>query len=135
MQTAGCTGVCRVVIADDNPTFRSVLRHLVEKSYQVVAEAEDGQAAVELAEEFLPDLILLDISMPFLSGFEAAQCILNRLPEVRIIFVSSYADPSYVEKAFQIGARGYVFKGSERHQLHRALEAVIEGRIFRPCLS
>lgn len=104
---------------------------------EVVAEADNGQVALHLVGQYHPDIVLLDISMPLLNGFEAARCIKNQLPDVRIIFVGShsdpaYSDPAYVEQAFQTGAQGYVHKSSAVWQLPRAIENVMNGRTFRP---
>jgi two-component system, NarL family, nitrate/nitrite response regulator NarL len=98
----------------------------------VVAEAENGLIALRLAEKLHPDIVLLDISMPVLNGFEAAQMIKKYVPDVRIIIVSSHSDPAYVEQAFQLGAQAYVYKLSAVWQLPRAIGDVISGLTFRP---
>jgi two-component system, NarL family, nitrate/nitrite response regulator NarL len=85
-----------------------------------------------LAEELRPDVVLLDISMPVMTGIEAARVIRERLPEVRVIIVSNYTSAAYVDETFKIGIHGYVLKGSAALQLPTAIKHTLEGRIFRP---
>ena len=132
MQTAIPQKDLRAIIAEDDAALRCTLRQIVETRCEVIAEAENGQVAVELAGALNPDIVLLDISMPILNGFEASQRIRNQLPHVRIVIVSSHSDPAYVEQAFRSGAQGYVFKGSAIVQLVEAIQDVINGRTFRP---
>jgi DNA-binding NarL/FixJ family response regulator len=120
----------RVLIVDDHENIRQTLRRLVYGG-EVVGEAGNGQEAVEAAERLQPDLVLLDIAMPVMNGFAAAQLLRERVPEARIIFVSSYLDPAYVEEAFRLGAHGYVLKRAATTELTTAIEEVLAGRTFR----
>lgn len=122
----------RVVIAEYNAIFRYTVRIIIKGECEVVGEAADGAAAVELADKLRPDVILLDISMPVMTGMEAARLIRERLPDLRVIMVSNHRRPAYIEEAFRIGAHGYVFKGSASFQLPKAIQDAIEGRAFRP---
>jgi DNA-binding NarL/FixJ family response regulator len=122
----------RVIIVDDNEPFRQCLRSITEScGAEVVAEAEDGQMGVDTAERVQPDLVLLDVTMPVMSGFVAAQRMRERLPSVQIIFVSQHQDRLYADKAFESGADGYVLKRSAATDLAAALEAVLSHRTFR----
>ena len=121
----------RAIIADDDPMFRYALSAMLEESCEVIAEAENGLAAIQAAEALHPDLVFLDISMPVLNGFQAAVQFRRDLPSVRIIFVSSHSDKAYVEQAFLSGAQAYVIKGSAVFQISEAIQAVMEGRMFR----
>jgi two-component system nitrate/nitrite response regulator NarL len=103
----------------------------VQQFCEVIAEADDGLAALQAAEVLRPDLVFLDISMPVLNGFQAAVRFQRNLPTVRIIFVSNHSDRAYVEKAFESGAEGYVLKGSAVFQISQAIEAVMGGGTFR----
>jgi DNA-binding NarL/FixJ family response regulator len=132
MQTAIPQKDLRAIIAEDDAAVRYTLRQIVETRCEVIAEAENGQVAVELAGALNPDIVLLDISMPILNGFEAARRIRNNLPHVSVIIVSSHSDPAYVEQAFRSGAGGYVFKGSAAVQLVEAIQHVSNGRTFHP---
>jgi YesN/AraC family two-component response regulator len=101
----------RIVIADDDALLRSTIRRLLERyGHQVVGEAYDGATAIEIAENVKPDLILLDVSMPVMDGFEAARVVKERMPEVRLIFVSGHSDPHHHEEAVRLGASDYIPK-------------------------
>lgn len=118
-----------MLIADDHAQMRYVLRQMVE-GWEVVGEAENGQQAVAAAEKLLPDLILLDVSMPVMNGFEAARLLRKRLPDLQIIFISAHVDRAYADEAFQIGAQGYVVKRALATELAEALRAVQANQTF-----
>jgi DNA-binding NarL/FixJ family response regulator len=120
----------RAIIADDDPIFRYALRAIVQETCEVVAEAENGQAAIDAGEALHPDVVFLDISMPVLDGFQAAVQFRRNLPSIRIIIVTSYSHKAYVEQAFLCGAQAYVVKGSAVFQVPDAIRAVMEGRTF-----
>ena len=122
----------RVVVADDDAVLRYTVKLIIEKKCEVVGEAADGAAAVELAEELRPDVVLLDISMPAMTGLEAARLIRERLPDVRVIIVSNHTTPEYIEEALRIGAHGYVVKGSATFQLPNAIQHALNSKVFRP---
>jgi DNA-binding NarL/FixJ family response regulator len=120
-----------VLIAEDDPVIREALRQQLDKHYDVVAAVGDGQEAVETVGKHRPDVALLDISMPVMNGLDAARQISAAAPEVKIIFVTSHAEPAYVEEAFHRGASGYVLKG-RMAELFEAIGAVLNGRTYRP---
>lgn len=121
----------RVIIVDDNKPFRQCLRSITEScGAEVVAEAENGQSGVDTAERIRPDLVLLDVTMPVMSGFAVAKRLRERLPLIRIIFVSQHQDRLYANKAFESGANGYVVKRAAATDLVAAIEAVVSHRIF-----
>ena len=95
----------RVIIVDDNEPFRQCLRSITESwGAQVLAEAEDGQTGIDTAERIQPDLVLLDVSMPVMGGFAAAKRLRERMPAVRIIFVSHHQERLYERKPLKAAA-------------------------------
>ena len=122
----------RIMIADDHPLVRSGLRALLERDgeFQVIAEAADGYEAIDLAVLHKPDVILLDVGMPRLSGPDAAQSISQKLPAVRIVMLSMHSDESYVLRALKAGARGYLLKASPEADVIAAIRAVASGNAY-----
>lgn len=120
-----------VLIADDYAAFRSFLRRkLGEKGFRSIVEAEDGLEAVAKAAELQPDLVLLDIAMPKLSGIEAAARIHLLAPQSKVLFVSLNTDSDIVQSALSDGARGYVLKSRIERELLPAIEAALQGKRF-----
>jgi PAS domain S-box-containing protein len=127
----GRTSGPRFLVADDHETMRYMLRRFLEPDYPVVAEAANGREAIEAAEHLRPDIAVLDISMPVMSGFEAARVLRERMPEIRIIFASQHTEAHYVEEAFRLGAHGYVSKKAASTELPEAVRVVLAGGVFR----
>jgi two-component system, NarL family, response regulator NreC len=122
----------RIMIADDHPLVRSGLRALLERDgeFQVIAEAADGYEAIDLAVLHKPDVILLDVGMPRLSGPDAAQSISQKLPAARIVMLSMHSDEGYVLRALKAGARGYLLKASPEADVIAAIRAVAAGNAY-----
>ncbi len=119
----------RAVVADDHPVFRQGLRVLLEDlGVDVVAEAPDGTAAVEVALRERPDVVLMDVQMPGLSGIEATRQLVEAWPEARVLVLTMVADDEAVFAAVQAGALGYLLKGAGQAEIGRALEAVAAGQ-------
>jgi len=112
--------------------MRRGLRLLLERQpeFEVVGEAADGRQAVEGMEATKPDVAILDIAMPNMSGIEAAQRIRALLPQAAIIILSMHSDESYVLRALKAGAKGYLLKDSAENDLIEAIKAVSEGKAF-----
>lgn len=120
-----------VLIADDYAAFRSFLRSkLQESGLGPAVEAVDGLDAVAKAAELQPSLVLLDISMPKLSGIEAAARIRLVAPQSKVLFVSQNTDSDIAHLALSEGAQGYVLKSKIDHELLPAIEAVLQGKRF-----
>jgi two-component system response regulator NreC len=122
----------RVMIADDHPLVRSGLRALLERDgeFKVVAEAADGYEAIDLAVLHKPNVILLDVGMPRLSGPDAAQSISQKVPAARIVMLSMHSDEAYVLRALKAGARGYLLKASPEADVLAAIRAVAAGHAY-----
>ncbi len=119
----------RVMLADDHRLFRQGLRQICELKggCEVVAEAENGQQAVELALRLRPDVILMDIQMPVLDGVQAARQIMAQNPAARIIILTMYQQDNYVFEAVKAGVRGYLLKDADWPDVIAAIQAVQRG--------
>lgn len=122
----------RILLADDHTVMRRGLRLLLESQteFSVVAEASDGRQAIEQAEATEPDVAVLDIAMPNLSGIEAAGRISATLPRTAVVILSMHSDEGYVLRALKVGAKGYLLKDSAEGDLIQAIKAVHEGKTF-----
>ena len=100
-----------IVIADDNDMMRSILRGMLRgEEYDVIGEARNGLAAVEMAERLKPDIICMDVMMPEKNGIEALTEIKSAMPQIEIIMVTSNSDPETVQESIQNGASGFIIK-------------------------
>ena len=122
----------RVLIADDHGIVRSGVRMLLERQedIEVVAEAEDGAAARDLAISERPDLAILDVKMPKLTGLQATREIREQAPDVSVLILSMYDDERYLFEALKAGASGYVLKAQADVDLLEAVRAVERGEPF-----
>lgn len=122
-----------VIIAEDNFLIREgCLRPTLETDFEVVTVVEDGKAAIAAAEQYRPDVILLDVSLPVMRGFEAARKIIASQPKIKVLFVSNYSDRDYVEEALRMGASGYVLKSQAASELVQAIRIACSGQFYRP---
>jgi len=121
-----------VVLADDHLIFRQGLRALLtqESDLQVVGEAGDGVAAIQLVERLQPDVLVLDLTMPGLNGHQVAQQVSQQAPSTRIVVLSMHENEAYVLQALKCGAAGYVLKGSGMTELVQAIREVAQGRRY-----
>jgi len=122
----------RVLLADDHSMVRKGLRMQLqqEEQFEIVAEASDGRQAVQLAETENPDVVIMDIVMPGLSGIEATAQIVKRNPRTGVVIFSMHADDTYLSRALAAGAKGYLLKDGEDLDLARAVEAAADGKPF-----
>ena len=121
-----------ILLADDFPSFRKYIRTKLESEpgYQVVAEAADGLSAVQKAEELKPEIVLLDIAMPWMDGCEAARRIRQVSPASKIVFLTAHESLPMVTRARELGACGYLIKSQVNRELFPALKAVILGHMY-----
>jgi two-component system, NarL family, response regulator NreC len=119
----------RIVVADDHTLFREGIRALLstEHDMDIVGEAADGAAAITLAESLRADVVIMDVSMPGISSFEAARRIKQGRPATSILFLSMYDDQDYISRAMESGANGYVVKDSPAQELIAAIREVSRG--------
>ena len=119
----------RVVLADDHAVVRKGIREFLEESgdIEVIAEAGDGREALRLVEQHRPDVAVLDIRMPEVTGVEATRHIKAHHPEVRVLILSSYDDDPYVFALLQAGASGYVLKTASGDEIVRAVRTIYRG--------
>jgi DNA-binding NarL/FixJ family response regulator len=127
----------RILIADDHGIVRTGLKLLLDRisEMEVVGEAADGREAVRLAAELQPDIVIMDIAMPLLNGLQAAHVIRENAP-AGVIFLSMHTDESYILKALDAGARGYLLKDNADEDIERAIRAVAVGKpFFSPAIA
>lgn len=122
----------RILIADDHGIVRTGLKLLLERvdDMEVVGEAADGRDAVRQAKELRPDVMIIDIGMPLLNGLDAAAQIMRDNEQIRIIILSMHTDESYIVRALDAGARGYLLKDNADDDIERAIRSVAMGRPF-----
>src|ERR1700737_5239953 len=122
----------RILVADDHGIVRAGIRLLLERQtdLEVVAEAADGVEAVEMALSSRPQLCILDVGMPRMTGLQAARAIRSHLPETRVLMLSMHDDERYLFEALKAGASGYVLKREADQDLVSAVRAVGRGEAF-----
>lgn len=127
-----CMNSYQIILAEDHPAFRSLVRRELENNddFQVVGEVNDGQELLDLLEQKIPDLIILDISMPNLGGIEAARRIRVSHPRVKILFLSMHKNPVYVEQAQKLGVSGYLLKEDMEQFLATAISRIRSGHTY-----
>src|SRR5215210_614145 len=128
------SSTARIIIADDHDLVRESMRSLLnsEPDLRVIDEAKDGQATIELTRLQRPDLVLMDVRMPTVNGFEATQIIKEELPTTKILIVSAYEDPLWVSEAVRADADGYVLKLSLVQEQLDAIRGVLRGESQYP---
>jgi len=128
----------KILIADDHGIVRTGLKLLLDRApgMEVVGEAADGREAVRLARELKPDIAILDIGMPLLNGLDAAAHILRENDRTGIIILSMHTDESYILRALDAGAKGYLLKDHADEDLERAIQSVAAGKpYFSPSIA
>lgn len=128
----------RILLADDHTIVRQGMARLLEEQpdLQVVGEATNGQAVVDMANELKPDIIIMDIAMPRLNGIEAAKRIRKTLPKCKIIILSMYSHEHYIHQLMETGISGYLLKDSSGQDIIKAIRAALDNKtIMSPAIS
>ena len=122
----------RIVIAEDHTILREGLQALLlsHSEFDIVGEAEDGQAAIRCVEKLEPDLVLMDLSMPRMDGISAINDIKKRYPKIKIIALTVHKTEEYILAAFKAGADGYILKDATHNELIMAIKSVIDDRQY-----
>jgi DNA-binding NarL/FixJ family response regulator len=122
----------QVLIVDDHAVLRAGLRMLLdaESDIEVIGEAQNGATAIQMVEDNPPDVVVLDISMPGLSGSDAIGLILKSCPTTKVLILTMHSDVIYVRQMFQRGAKGYVLKSAADTELITAIRKVQEGGVY-----
>jgi two-component system invasion response regulator UvrY len=122
----------RIMLVDDHAVVRSGIRRLLEQhpGFSVVAEAENGERAYQLFGEYLPDISVLDLTMPGMGGMEAIRRIIARYPTATILVLSMHENAAFASQALKAGAKGYLTKNSLVEELVGALETVMKGHTY-----
>ena len=122
----------QVLIVDDHAVLRAGLRMLLdaETDIEVIGEAQNGAMAIEMVEDLTPDVVVLDISMPGLSGSDAISVILKGCPTTKVLILTMHSDVIYMRQMFQRGAKGYVLKSAADTELITAIRKVYGGGVY-----
>lgn len=128
----------KIILADDHRIVREGIRSLLEKSecLEVIAEADNGREAVQLAKDLCPDVILMDIAMPLLNGLEATKQIKRDCPEIKVLALSVHEDEEYIRQMLASGAMGYITKYAASDELIQAVLTVYKGEmVLSPAIT
>ena len=119
-----------IVLADDNASVLADLREELDDEFQILGTAANGDEAIREVLRLDPDVVVLDITMPVLTGLQVASRLQQAHPGTKVLFLTIYEDPEYISAAFSVGALGYVTKRRLCSDLSRAIREVFEGRKF-----
>lgn len=128
------TALPKILLADDHHLILDALQAMMKNEFNVLA-VDNSQAFIEAVDTFRPDIAILDVSMPGGDGFVTARKVLERQPLLRIVFLSMYADSSYLDQAAQVGAKAYLSKRVPANDLIEALHAVLSGENLLPAAA
>ncbi len=125
----------RILVVDDHPLARFGIKNQLKdvEDLVIVGEAEDGEAAMQKVKELHPDVVILDLFIPVLSGFEVVKLVRKQFPDVHVMILTAYEQEEYLHQALEFGAEGYLLKSAEKEELLAGVRAVSKGeRTFSP---
>ncbi|CAN5675377.1 response regulator transcription factor [soil metagenome] len=124
--------ILRIILAEDHETVRAGIKLLLNshKDMEVVGEAGNGEAALALAAEILPDLVIMDVSMPIMNGLQATKRLRKKCPDVKILALTRHAEDAYLQQLVTAGVNGYVLKQSAPSELVNAIRSVASGHSY-----
>src|SRR6476619_8205526 len=125
----------RLLLADDHIAFLESVSRLLASAFDIVALAGDGRQALDLARHLRPDVVVLDVAMPELDGFQTLELLRRDDPEARVVFLTMHGEDEFVSAAINAGAHGYVLKSRTPLDLIRAIDHALAGRLFVPSLT
>jgi DNA-binding NarL/FixJ family response regulator len=122
----------RIFLADDHAVLRDGLKALVnaQSDMEVVGEADNGQSAWQRAKELLPDVAIIDVSMPEMNGVQATAILKRECPDIKVLALTAYKDKGYMDQMLKVGASGYVLKLSAAEELIQAIRMVASGNVY-----
>jgi DNA-binding NarL/FixJ family response regulator len=122
----------RVIIADDHSLFRQGLKLILMElnDIEVIADVPNGKELVEIAGILDPDLVIMDINMPFLNGIEASKILARDHPEIKILVVSMYGDEQYYNSVIENGVKGFILKDADNSELKTAVRDILNGKTY-----
>ena len=122
----------RILLADDHASMRESLRALIDRQtgMEVVAEAQNGRSTLQLAGSFKPDVVVMDINLPDLNSIDAVRQLISSAPGVKLLVLSMYSNPEFVDGMLKAGACGYLLKDHAFEELVRAIQTVVDNRIY-----
>ena len=122
----------RILITDDHQLFREGIANLLSASthIEIVAQAENGQEAIEKDKKLKPDIVIMDLNLPVINGVDATRILHQELPKTKVLVLSMHAEKSYIKEALEAGAFGYLFKDCTYDQLIEAINTVYQGKKY-----